>query len=232
MVSPIEEAAQNAARRTPRSRLLTWTLIVAVALYVGLSVSFFVPFLGLLLWVFIFCALYLWAYVGIFASAVVFMAALLVGHKVFQKRRHRLQFALQLSAIAFAVVGIVLMVMVHLRFGQSLEIAGYSLHTRLWLDADKVRIWADSLDPSDESALSPVRWPLTIKLMAVSGGHLHVDGETMDVIICHGSALSGHYGIYVTARGKNWTGERWADTSEYDRIKKIEDGVWVWSSLN
>jgi len=52
------------------------------------------------------------------------------------------------------------------------------------------------------------------------------------VTIYHGSALSGHCGVYITARGKDWKGERWTHDPKYDRIKKIEDGVWIWSSMN
>jgi hypothetical protein len=231
MTSPTQEEIPDAAGRTPGSRLLKWTLIATIVLYVGLFAFSCVPFVGWQVFIFAFFAFYLWVYVGVFTSAIVFTAAFLASRKVFHKRRHRLQLAIQLSAIVFAVAGIVVMAMVPLSSGQSVQMAGYSVHTRLWLDADKVRAWANSLGPSEDPAAAPGRWPLSLMIMSVPAGRIDVD-EAGNVTIYRGSALSGHHGVYITARGKNWAGERWADNSKYDRIKKIDDGVWIWSSMN
>jgi len=207
------------------SSLLIGTLIVAVALYIGLFA--FAP--RLLILVYFTC--YLWAYVGLATSAIVFILALLASRRIFCKRRRRVQLAVQVSAIVFGVVGIGLMVMAPAMSGQSLLMAGYSIHTRIWLDADSVRTWANSLSPSEDPTAAPFKWPLSLMLMSIPAGRVDVDGSG-NVTIYRGSALSGHYGVYITARGRDWAGKPWADTSKYDRIKKIEDGVWVWSSMN
>jgi len=225
VTSPTLEATPTPAGRPGGSRVLKWTLIAAVLPYVVFfafaSVVFF----------FAFHVFYLWAYAGAFASAVAFTATLLMSCRMFRKIRHRLQLAAQLSAIAFAVAGIVLIGMSFLVSGQRLLFAGYSLHARIWLDADKTRTWANELDLSQESALSSTRWPLMIKVMTIEGARVDVDGER-NVTIYQGGPLTGHWGVYITARGRDWTGERWADNPKYDRIKKVADGVWIWSSMN
>lgn len=225
MASPTPETTPGATGRRSASWLLTWTLVTTIALYAGLFVF------ASALFIFAYFAFYLWVNVGTLASVIVFTAAFLASHKLFPRRRHRLQLGIQLAAIVFAVTGAAVMAMVPLLGGQSVEMAGYSLHTRLWLDADKVRIWANSLGPSEDPAAAPYKWPLSLMIMSLPTERVDVDGVG-NVTIYHGSALSGHCGVYITARRKNWVGERWADTSKYDRIKKIEDGVWIWSSMN
>jgi len=233
MTSPPPEATPEAGGNTRGSKLLRVTLIVALVLYGGLLACSCVPFIGMFVFIFAFFVFYLWVYVGASAAMVAFTAAFFASRNVFHKRSHRLQFAVQLSAIAFAVVGIPLMAMVPLLPGQNLHMAGYSLHTRIWLDADKVRGWANNLDiPADsdiswgpESPTSRTRWPLTLQIMAGLTGRVQVDETTREVTLVHGGALSGHWGVHIAARDQDWAGPRkdcW--------IKKLDDGVWIWST--
>jgi hypothetical protein len=191
-----------------------------------------VPFLGVFVWIFSFCAFYLWVYIGMPAAIAMFLIAYLAGCKVFHKRRHRLRLAIQLSAIAFALAGILLMAIVPLMGGHSLHMSGYRFHVRLWLDADQVRAWASGLDPSQGSALSPTGWPLTVRVLAGLAGDVDVDEETRDVTIEHGGALSGHWGVHISARGKDWAGENSGHGGMGDGVEKLDDGVWLWSTMN
>ncbi len=233
LTSPTLGPTPEASGRTPASKLLRVTLITALILYAGVFASFCVPFVGIFIFIFACFVFYLWVYIGASAAIVAFITAYFAGRNLFEKGRHRLRFAVQSSAIAFAVVGILLMMMVPLLRGQNLHMTGYSLHTRVWLDADRVRAWANSLNITPDSEMqwgpesptSRVRWPLTLQVVAGLTGRVQVDEMTRDVTVVHGGALSGHWGVHITARNQDWAGERkdcW--------IKKLDDGVWIWST--
>ena len=232
MTSPAMEPAPNASDRMSGSRILTTTLILAIMLYAGLFAANSIPFVGVFVWIYGFCAFYFWVYIGVPAAITVFPIAFLASRKVLHKRTHRLRLGVQLSAITFALVGIFLMAMAPLVGGHRLHMGGYRLHVRLWLDADQVRAWASRLDLSQDSALSPVRWPLTVRVLAGVAGRVRVDDETRDVTIEYGSALTGHWGVHISARGKDWAGESSGHGGVGDWMEKLDDGVWIWSTMN
>ena len=231
MTSSTSETALDAKGRVLKSGLLTGTLMVTVLLYAGLFILFLGHPISSGVFMAAFCAFYFWVDIGLFAAILVLLITYHASGRILPERRHRVRLRLQLSAITFAAVGIALMAMAPLIGYFNLQMGGYELHTRIWLDADRVGAWANRLDVPARSPISPLTWPLSLMVMAIPAGDVDVD-ETGNVTVCHGSALSGHWGVHITARGGNWTGERWADNTEYDRIKKIGDGVWIWRSMN
>jgi hypothetical protein len=202
-------------------------LVLAVGLLVGLLVVTFGPYVALALPVLAFFVAYLWLYIGLAAAAVIFAAAWLILWRRRATSRRRLQFASLAAAIAFALTGLVLIVStVLLRYDPHL--VGYRLHTRIWLDAETVRSWAQDLEITDAAGHQewPLRRPLTLWLTGLPFGRVCVHTETRDVTVDQGGALSGHWGVFVTADGREWNGEH--PFLEDMRRLKVEDGVWVW----
>jgi hypothetical protein len=184
------------------SALLKGTLIAALLLYGGLLGSLFVPSVGMIAFISALCVSYLWAYAGSVLGTVVFLASWLAGRRAFPKKRQRLQFSVQLSAVTFAMVGIILMAAALSLPGYNIHMAGYWLHVKLWLDVDKVRNWAQSLgirqDPRAIDTFGvPVayeRWPATLRILSVPAGRVYVNRRTIGVTVEHGSPLlSGCY---------------------------------------
>jgi len=212
------------ALTTAQSRLLKGTLVANIVLYAGLAVLLVHPF-G---FIFFHCVRYLWLYIGALAALLAFGLAWLAGRRLFGKFRQRLRFSGQSAGILFALVGIVLIGSVFFTRGCDLDTAGYWLHVRIWLDAEKVRDWAQNLDmrSNGTSRVYRPRWPLTLWMAAPLSGRVCVDADTRDVMLEHGSALTGHWGVFITDKDRSWPAEH--DLDEEMRCWKLANGAWVW----
>ena len=217
------EEELKAAVAKAQSRLLKGTLIANIVLYAILAGSLYNPFF----FIFFHFVRYLWFYIGALATFLAFGLAWLMARWLFDKSRQRLRFSGQLAGIVFALVGIILIASVPFVRGHDLDMVGYWLHARIWLDAEKVRTWAQGLEiPAGETAgVFRLRWPLTLWITASLTGRVRVDGDTRNVTLLHGSALAGHWGILVTAPGQVWRAEAFDEEARY---WNLEDGVWVW----
>ncbi len=222
---------QNGAKpKESTPPLLKKTFATAVILYAVLIGLTFVPFVGALVFIFAFIVAYLWVYIGFLVACVTFVAAWLLARRILANAKQRLQFALLGGMIAFAVVGIALMASV-VCFRYNTHLIGFWLHTRICLDADKARRWAQNVE-FVETEYGPERrnWrmPIALQLTGLPAGDVNVDPQTRNVTIEQGSPLSGHWGVWVTAKGRQWD-------SAPSRLKdayhlKVEDGVWVWDT--
>ncbi len=223
------DETQNGTRPTPETpRLLRKTFTRAVTLYAVLIGSTFVPFLGILVYIFTFFVAYLWLYVGSAIACVTFVAACLMARKHLMSIKQRLQFAFLSGMIAFAVVGIALMASFAC-FRYNAHLVGFRLHTWICLDAAMARRWAQNVEfVETEYGLERRAWrvPMTLRLTGLPVGDVNVDPETRDVTVEQGGPLSGHWGVWVTARGRKWDSA--PDSLKEARHLEVEDGVWVW----
>jgi len=215
-------ARSEKERRQKAPRLLRVSLttaLVAWAVAFGLATMSF--------YILAFLVAYLWLYMGLATAGIAFIAAWPIGWRLLASRKQRLQFASLMAAIGFALAGVALMLSVPLIRYDS-HLIGLRLHTRIWLDAGKVRSWAQGLEitDGDGSQAWPLRRPMTLWLTGLPFGDVRVDTETRDVTVDWGSALAGHWGVFVTGDGQEWNGKH--PPSEAMRRLKVEDGVWVW----
>jgi hypothetical protein len=212
-------AETDAKQKQKAPRLLKNMFITVVVLYGVLMGSAGLPFA--------FFVAYLWMYMGFVVACLTFAAGWLIARRLLANSKQRLQFAFLGAAIAFAVTGIALMAsFVCLRYDAHL--VGFRLHTRIWLDADTARRWAQNVEfVETEYGLRRRTWriPMTLRLTGLPVGDVNVDSKTRDVTVEQGSPLSGHWGVLVTAKGRDWDSERphLGDA----RHLKVEDGVWV-----
>lgn len=216
--------------KRPMPRPLRIALTVTLILYGTLLVSWIVPIVNLFLFGFSFYGAYLWAYSGFVVVTVVFVGACCVGRKVLANSKQCSQFATLAAASAFALVWMAL-VTSSLSFRYDPQLVGYRLHTRLWLNADKVRHWAQNLELSEGGeVLKGDSWrPLTLRMTGLPfGGRVYVDAQTRDVTVEQGGPLCGHWGAFITDKERQWQGEH--PYLDEPRLLKVEAGVWVWST--
>lgn len=219
-------AEPDTARTKPRSRLLMVTATVALWLNVGLFALLVLPLVGGIAFFHIW---YLWLYVGAAAAGLAFVAFWLVGRALLSSIRQRLQLAFLSAAIAFAAVGIALMASIIFVRGYRVQMAGYWLHAKIWLDVEQVRQWAQTMDPP-KATLGNIelrRFPTTSWLTGFPAGRVLVDRRTQEVRVIQGSALSGHWGVFVTTKDRQRPED---DESTNTYYWKLEDGAWVWCS--
>lgn len=219
---------QNAVGQKPRApRLLKKTFTAAVILYAVLIGSTFVPFAGMVVFILAFIVEYLWVYVGFLVACVTFVVACVMAKRHLKSAKQRLQFAFLSGMIAFAVVGIALMAsFVCIRYDAHL--IGFRLHAQIWLDAEAARHWAQNVEYAEteyglERRSSQV--PRTLWLTGLPFGDVNVDPDTRDVTVEQGGPLSGHWGVWVTAKGQTW--DSVSNHLKDARHCEIEDGVWV-----
>jgi hypothetical protein len=199
-------------------------VLVKAAVSCGIAIAVLLaPFAAVFLPIFAFLVAYLWVYTGLPAACAGFVVAWLAA------RKQRLQRSALVAVIVYASVGIALMAsMTCFRWDPFL--IGYGLHTRTWLDADDVRRWAGDLDlvGDDYGGVEVSGPPLTLRIAGLPAGRVWVYPETRDVTVEQGGALSGHWGVWITARGRQW--EAAPAHLEDARSRKVEDGVWVYQT--
>lgn len=224
----MNETRKDGAGQKPRApRLLKKTFIAAIIVYAFLIGSTFVPFAGMIVFILAFVVAYLWMYVGLLVAGATFVAAWVLGKRRLKTAKQRLQFGFLSGMIAFGVVGIGLMAS-FMCFRYDAHLIGYRLHAQIWLDAETARRWAQNVEfVETEYGLErqSFRVSRTLWLTGLPFGDVNVDPDTRDVIVEQGGPLSGHWGVWVTAKGQTW--DSVSNHLKDARHCEIEDGVWV-----
>ena len=223
----MNETQSGAGGKPKAPRLLKKTFTIAVVLYAVLIGSAFVPFVGMIVFILVSIVAYLWMYVGFLVACVTFVVGWLLARRQLKSAKQRLPFALLSGMIAFAVAGIVLMAS-FLCFRYDAHLIGFRLHTQIWLDAEATRDWAQNVEFVEgeyglERRSFQVPWALW--MVGLPASDVNLDPATRDVTVEQGGPLSGHWGVWVTAKGRAWDGV--SNHLEDARHCEIEDGVWV-----
>ncbi len=190
-----------------------------------LLVSCFVPILGLVVFIPLFCVGLLWCYAGLTAGCITFLVwFFLARHKGFKSIPAGIS-AARWSVIVFGAIGLVLLPSVLVIPGYKTFTLGHWIHAKAWLNVVQVRKWAAEQEtPAGPRHGIPYKeWPMSLKVANWGSGSLLVDPNTKAVTVVDGGGF-GHWGIYIAPIGT--TEPRLGGYNI-----QLEDGAWVSTEL-
>jgi hypothetical protein len=218
--------------------LLTAMLLADVACLAGFFTLLSLPATHVAAFEYLDAAGYLWVYSGLLAALVAPVAAYLLSRRLFADNDQRLRFGAQMAGLTFAFVGVAFYIVSLFFPGDDLHYQGYRLHVRLWLDADKVRQWARTVElpvapPNPQIPSIPVvrvpsrQWPLTLRLTGMTEGYVAVNKDTREVTLNQRGALGERWGVFIADKGREWDGRHCL--LNQPKIWRLADGVWIWT---